>query len=87
MLKSNLKKYWCVLVDESISENGEILLLADRVAVTAAGDLVFLKEKNDKDEECPIFALSKGNWKGFYAASKIDGEPCCVEHWKTKESK
>ncbi len=86
MMKDRLKKYWCVLVDNKISKTGDILLLADKVAITAAGDLVFFAEMGDKEDDCPIFSLSKGNWLGFYASSTMDGAPCCVEHWQRQEN-
>ena len=71
-----LKFYWCVRVNEEISEEKEIYIHADVVEVKD-GDLIFRKQ-----DGLPVFAISKGNWKVFFAASLWDGHAVHVEHWK-----
>ncbi len=75
--------YWCVKVDKSLSQNGEIYLYADKVEITPTGDLVFYAYRPDRDPNFSYnLALAAGRWITFFAASVMDGAACAVEHWK-----
>jgi hypothetical protein len=71
------KYYWCVLLEDSLSSKNAIYLHADDVSIIS-GALVFSKEG------VPMFSLNEGLWKGFFAASCIDGRAVAVEHWDRK---
>ena len=72
--------YWCVLVDKSISEDGEIYLYAQEYKILDNGSICFLDKK-----EFPKLHIANGKWSLIYAASCIDGHAICVEHWKGKQ--
>jgi hypothetical protein len=79
MMKDKLRFYWFIEVDTSIAKDGCIHLMADAVEIID-GNLIF---KDSSEKGCGIvFAISKGKWSHFYAASLIDGTACCVELWK-----
>lgn len=71
--------YWCIKSDQSGS--GEIYAHADRVEVTAGGDLVLWRERDGRAPETNL-ALARGQWSAVYAASCIDGSAVAVEHWQ-----
>jgi hypothetical protein len=88
------KYYWCIKVPESISEDGEIYLNADRVELRD-GALIFSGKfypsardgypdyENPKDnEEKTLLILNKEQWLVCYAASVIDGSAIAVQYWK-----
>jgi hypothetical protein len=73
-MKDKLKYYWAVKTFSHL-----IHLYADSVAITDNGDLVFFK---NCEPSLPLISFSKGNWIYFHAASCIDGNAVCVEHWE-----
>ena len=69
--------YWCVTGD------GEpVFVYADRVEVTPCGALVawggYRKEGGRVEREQQLWGAGPGQWKGFFAASLIDGRPVAV---------
>jgi hypothetical protein len=66
------KYYWCVM--SNLFKDGRIYLWADNVALNE-GDLFFLNP-----DEIINMCFARGSWKGFYAASCLDGTPVAVEH-------
>jgi hypothetical protein len=72
--------YWGVKTE--LSEDGEILLTADRVEFTPSGGVIFW---NGNDYPMlmgqPVLALAAGQWSAVYAASIHDGRPIAAEHW------
>lgn len=73
-----MSKYWGVRVNEAISYK-DIMLTADTVEIMD-GNLVFKRE-----DGLIVFCVSNTDWLCFYAASCIDGNPVCVEHWEPVE--
>ena len=71
--------YWCAKVDR-LSENGEIYVFADDAVVNEHGDLLFVREKDDRRET--VLAIAAGQWRAFFAASCLDGCAVAVEHWQ-----
>lgn len=81
MMKEKLKRYYGVLVHKDISEKGEIYIFADDISLVD-GTLNFLKYSTDGSFEQIIFSIAAGKWFSLFAASLIDGFPCCIEHWE-----
>ena len=84
--------FWCV--ETHLSDDGRILLYADRVIYTPNGDVVFKgKFKNPpdatgftkKDNEEPTLIIASGNWTAIYKASVWDSGAVCVTSWKGRE--
>lgn len=69
--------YWCVKTDQAT--DGEVYAFADRVEVTAGGDLILWRVKDDGEIQNMSFA--KGHWSAFYAASILDGHACAAQYW------
>lgn len=74
-----LKYYWCIKVSEDVSPDNEIYLYSDYVKIVE-GNLIFIRIKDDIT--IPVFAIAKGKWTTFFAASVWDGHAYHVEHWK-----
>jgi hypothetical protein len=70
--------YWCVTGDDS-----PVFLYADRLEVTACGALVawggFRRQNGHPEHEQTLWAAAPGRWKGYFAASLIDGHPVALE--------
>lgn len=75
MTKEKNSYYWCIGVDNELSKDNLINLIAEQAEVSN-GDLIFSRKNRI------VFCVAKGNWKYFYAASLLNGHPICVEHWK-----
>lgn len=73
------KYYYCVKVTEDLSEDGQIYVMADEVAINQ-GALTFRANQLDMPQNTLVIA--PGKWLGYYAASIIDGSAVAVEHWK-----
>lgn len=83
-IKFPAKMYWGLKVVKELSPDGEIYLYAD-IVIEKDGNLTFLYQ--DKEGTfIPGFAVAKGHWICYFAASLIDGAPCKVEHWKGVKS-
>lgn len=76
------KWYYCVQVLESISPDGKIYVMADRVVITDNGSLLFIGSSVDGEHEFVNLGLSNGQWIAFFATSVLDGHPIGVEYWK-----
>jgi hypothetical protein len=80
--------YWCVKVPQGISPNGEIYLHADKVEITANGDLVFWSSTGEnRPEPFQNLSLARGSWFVFFLASVIDGSAAAVEQWEGEVSR
>lgn len=79
--------YFCAKVKNTLSPKGEIYVMADRVEVTAGGDLVFWgsfhgRYSDERVEPKTVnLAVAKGDWHAVFAASLMDGHAVAVEHW------
>jgi len=80
-------KYWCI--KSKTSKDGEIYVMADRLAVTEAGTLIAWGGNRSKttdapsaDRQIPVLMLAAGRWTAAYAASTFDGSAVAVEIWK-----
>ena len=70
--------YFRVVVDNSISDDGEIYIHADGVDTKSDGSLHFFNKKQDLTH----LIIAKGLWVSVNAASCLDGAPCFVEFWE-----
>ena len=84
MLKDKLKLYWVVHVTKDIAIDGIIHLKADSVEYGESGQLCFMRHDDEGDilQDYPVACFASGKWTCFFAASCIDGDECCVEHWR-----
>ena len=80
-------KYWCI--KSKASKDGEIYVMADRLAVTEAGSLIAWGGGRSKsgdtpiaNKQIPVLILASGHWTSAYAASVFDGSAVAVEHWE-----
>ena len=73
------KHYWCVKVPRTISQDGEIYLVADEVEFRDGGVVFY---GCDEEKRTLNLALADGAWKSVYAASYLDGHAVAVTHWK-----
>jgi len=80
--------YWCIKVPKTVSQNGEIYVMADEVKFEN-GTAVFIGGSRGRKQEGAtpktpqvVLALNPRSWTAVYAASVIDGSAIAVEHWK-----
>lgn len=74
--------YWCVKVPKTISANGKIYLMADRVVFSPNDAILFVRNARDGEPDLCNLSLAPGQWLAVYAASMIDGSAVAVERWK-----
>jgi hypothetical protein len=81
------RRYWCI--KSKASKNGEIYVMAHRLAVTETGTLIAWGGGRSKhadapsaDKQIPVLMLAAGNWTAAYAADLLDGSAVAVEHWE-----
>ncbi len=76
-------KYWCVRLI-----SGELIYFhADELTVSRAGALISKRHHQDPTKQYSLLSFGPGQWSFFYAASVLDGDPVCVQHWDTTNHK
>lgn len=80
--------YWCVKVPKTISDDGDIYVMADSIEVHQDGSLWCIGHSvKDESKKQPVLVLAAGSWLVTYAASLLDGAAIAVEHWSGEVSR
>lgn len=80
--------YWCIKVPKTVSQSGEIYVLADEVkfdngtAVFIGGYRNLKKEEKSPEHPQVVLALNPKSWTAVFAASVFDGSAIAVDRWK-----
>lgn len=82
--------YWMV----ELVDGGWVSLHANRAEVSGGAAIFYgtfhtwddlPKYDAPKGAEYPVVAFGAGQWKTFYAASTLDGDPVAVDRWGVPE--